>query len=140
MQVRLNMRVNLTDQWIKDPVHILNVDEARLVNEGPLAEQFVGQELLFRGGFLRERPHLNYWLRHRKGSDAEVDYVLALGMDILPIEVKAGATRRLRSLHQMLLMPSVSRRPIRLWAGLPSRGPVSQSVAGAEGRGASTIS
>ena len=65
------------------------MDDIRLVNEGNIAEQFVGQHLFFRRGIFEE-PRLNYWLREGKADNAEVDYVIERGRKILPIEVKAG--------------------------------------------------
>jgi predicted AAA+ superfamily ATPase len=71
-----------------------------LVNEGPLAEQFIGQHLAYLDS---GRPQLNYWIREGKANNAEVDYVLARGTRILPIEVKAGAGGSLKSLQQFVL-------------------------------------
>jgi len=71
------------------------------VNEGALAEQFVGQELL--GSLPHGRtPELHFWMREAKSSTAEVDYLLEHGPRVVPIEVKAGRTGRLRSLHQFV--------------------------------------
>lgn len=71
------------------------------VNEGALAEQFVGQELLAYGDYYVDR-HLHFWEREKKGSSAEVDYVVNINSRIIPIEVKAGKTGRLRSLQQFM--------------------------------------
>ncbi len=68
------------------------------VNRGNMVEQFVGQELLT----LREiyQPgEVYYWERDALGSVSEIDYVINVGSDIVPIEVKAGATGRLKSLR-----------------------------------------
>ncbi len=69
-----------------------------LLNRGGLAEQFVGQELLAYGRSY-EMQHLYYWDRDKPGSVAEIDYVTNMGPNIIPIEVKAGTTGRLKSLH-----------------------------------------
>jgi len=69
-----------------------------LVNQGQLAEQWVGQELRAARPFNQE-PALYTWVRETKNSNAEVDYVLQVGGRVVPIEVKAGASGRLRSLH-----------------------------------------
>lgn len=45
-------------------------------------------------------PALFYWMREAKSAAAEIDYLLTVGQDIIPIEIKAGATGTLRSLHQ----------------------------------------
>lgn len=71
------------------------------VNSGELAEQFVGQELLAYANPYEER-HLFFWERSKTGSSAEIDYVVRVDSRIVPIEVKAGATGRLRSLKQFL--------------------------------------
>ncbi len=71
------------------------------IHEGALAEQFVGQELLAYADFFREEK-LFFWEREKPGSDAEVDYVITVDSLIVPIEVKAGKTGRLKSLRQFM--------------------------------------
>ena len=75
--------------------------ETQLVNAGPGAEQFIGQHLQF---LLAERPNreLTYWLREGRSNNAEVDYVCEFGSRIVPMEVKAGRTGKLKSLHQFV--------------------------------------
>lgn len=75
--------------------------EDRLINEGAIAEQFVGQHLqsLLAGSANRE---LTYWLREGRSANAEVDFVVAFNGMILPIEVKSGATGSMKSLHQFM--------------------------------------
>ena len=68
-----------------------------LLNRGMLSEQFVGQELLAYTD-RHEQGRLFFWVREQKGSSAEVDYVITAGEDIIPIEVKSGATGKLKSL------------------------------------------
>ena len=76
-------------------------DDIQLINEGAIAEQFVGQHLL---ELLADSPNreLTYWLREGRSSNAEVDFVVALDGRIVPIEVKAGGRGSLRSLHQFV--------------------------------------
>jgi predicted AAA+ superfamily ATPase len=68
------------------------------INSGSVAEQFVGQELR-----AYTDPHqpsrLFFWARDKRGSSAEVDYIMNVGTDILPLEVKAGKTGTLKSLR-----------------------------------------
>ena len=80
---------------------IQELTENELVNEGGLAEQFIGQHLLNIGEG-RQNPELHYWLREGKANNAEVDYLIALGGHIYPVEVKAGKSGSLKSLHQFL--------------------------------------
>lgn len=87
-------------------VEALLKESLLLINRGALAEQFVGQELLAYGRHY-EAQHLYYWDREKPGSLAEVDYVVNVGSRIVPIEVKAGTTGRLKSLHLFMKEKSV---------------------------------
>ncbi len=84
-----------------DAVAVSTAPELTVVNNGQLAEQLVGQELRACRRF-NEEPALYAWVREAASSSAEVDYVLQVGMRIVPIEVKAGARGTLRSLHVMV--------------------------------------
>ncbi len=88
------------------------------VNQGALAEQWGGQELLgSRESY--QPPHLHYWARESRSSSAEVDYVIAGTTDPVPVEVKAGKSGTLKSLHLFAKEKSVP-LAIRLNADLPS--------------------
>lgn len=90
--------VKFTNQL--DPDILLNTD-LMLINRGSLAEQFVGQELITLppNYFPKE---LFYWEREKTGSTAEVDYIITIRDQIIPVEVKAGKTGSLRSLQEFL--------------------------------------
>jgi len=66
-------------------------------NQGELAEQFIGQHLLYSQPSYMH-PELYYWCREKAQSNAEVDFVIQQGNSILPIEVKSGKTGTLKSL------------------------------------------
>lgn len=70
-----------------------------LINEGAMAEQFIGQQLL---SIPDASPTLNYWVRQAKTSNAEVDYVISRGPLIVPLEVKSGKSGSLKSLQQFV--------------------------------------
>ncbi len=89
-----------------------------LVNQGSLCEQLVGQHLLYSAP-PREEPQLFYWAREKRGSSAEVDYVISQGREIIPVEVKAGKTGRLKSLH-LFLREKRRRQAVRLSSAPPS--------------------
>lgn len=78
------------------------LSEKELLNlyRGALAEQFVGQELLFHGGSENER--LYYWDRPQKSSSAEVDYVIVRQGEIIPVEVKSSSPGKLKSMSVFL--------------------------------------
>jgi uncharacterized protein len=75
-------------------------DEEELLTKGNIAEQFIAQHLNQRNP--RQRNELFYWLRDGKSGAAEIDFVISLNGRILPIEVKAGSTGKMRSLWQFL--------------------------------------
>jgi len=78
-----------------------NANDIMLINSGAISEQFIGQHLLY-SRELFDEPELYYWSREKRSSSAEVDYVVSLGPKIIPVEVKAGKTGRLKSLHAFL--------------------------------------
>jgi uncharacterized protein len=77
---------------------IATVDEVKLINTGSICEQFIGQHLLYARLFYEE-PELFYWCREKRQASSEIDYVLAFGGKIFPVEVKAGKTGTLKSLQ-----------------------------------------
>lgn len=79
---------------------LLNPDIAQ-INNGTIAETFVGLELKAYQSVHSEKQ-LHYWLREKKQSNAEVDYVFQKSDNIIPIEVKSGSTGTLKSLHIFL--------------------------------------
>lgn len=70
-------------------------------NKGELAEQFIGQHLLY-SQHSYMNPELYYWNREKSQSSAEVDFVIQQDNSILPIEVKSGKTGTLKSLHMFM--------------------------------------
>ena len=89
-----------------------------LVNEGGLAEQSVGQVLRAALPPFAERA-LYFWSSDRKGAVAEVDYLVQHGSRIIPVEVKAGTTGTLKSLHQFMAIRRLN-LPVRINADRPS--------------------
>jgi len=67
-------------------------------NNGAVAEQFIGQHLLYAALPYKE-PNLYYWNREKRNSAAEVDYLIQINSAVVPVEVKAGVTGSLKSLH-----------------------------------------
>lgn len=93
-------------------------DDLKLVNEGAIAEQFIGQHLQ---ALLAESPNreLTYWLREGRSANAELDFVVALEGQIIPVEVKAGASGSMKSLHQFMAEKQAP-FAVRFDAGLPA--------------------
>jgi len=92
-------------------------DELMLINQGALAEQWVGQELLCSLD-AHESPYLNYWAREARSSSAEIDYVVASTKPV-PVEVKAGKSGSLKSLH-LFLKEKHADFALRINADMPS--------------------
>lgn len=102
------------------------------VHSGALAEQFVGQHLLFQKPPY-EKPSLFYWSRMKKGSTSELDYLMVHTYEILPVEVKAGTTGRLKSLH-VFVSEKAGSSAIRFNSDLPSRVDTHTVIPGREKR------
>jgi uncharacterized protein len=101
---------------------LLRVEGSRLANEGGIAEQLGGQ--LLRSTFLKFiDPQLFYWVREKAGSEAEIDYLLQHNAQIIPIEVKAGSTGTLRSLHNFMKQKKLT-MAVRINADYPSIVPI----------------
>lgn len=99
-----------------------SISELILINSGAVAEQLVGQQL--RTNFPSfSSPSLYYWHRAEKSSNAEIDYVIQHNHYIIPIEVKAGTTGSLKSLH-LFMKEKQSKLAIRINSGQPSFTPV----------------
>ncbi len=79
----------------------LLANEFSTINKGNIAEQFVGME--FVKYFSPDaKPQLYYWQREKRGSNAEVDYLLQLNTNIIPVEVKSGMQGKMQSLFLFL--------------------------------------
>ncbi|MCA1760050.1 MAG: AAA family ATPase [Bacteroidales bacterium] len=84
---------------------------------GMAAEQIVAQELKalsFDVGLKR-----NYWMRNKRGSTAEVDFIIVFDGKIIPVEVKSGHNAHLKSIHQFMNETNHD-IAIRVWSGIHS--------------------
>ncbi|MCL2809470.1 MAG: AAA family ATPase [Treponema sp.] len=80
---------------------LLISDDFSLINKGNIAELFAGLEIL-KSSSCYEQKSLYYWHRENKSSNAEVDFVVQLGKDIIPIEVKSSAKGAMQSMRLFL--------------------------------------
>ncbi len=97
---------------------LLKEPDLTLVNEGAIAEQLVGQLLRSLSPHYID-PELYYWVREAHGSEAEVDYLIQNGTDIIPIEVKSGKTGHLKSMRLYLKEKKTSTFGIRICSQPP---------------------
>ncbi len=103
---------------------LANTGDIRLINAGGVAEQFAAQQLAWLG---EGKPELTYWQREGRRSNAEVDFVISTGSHIHPLEIKAGKSGTLKSLHQFVLHKN-SEQAIRFDLNPPSRQKINQPV------------
>lgn len=90
------------------------VNDLSEVYKGKVIEHLVGQEIL--SSKYNVMSELNFWTREKKDAEAEIDYIILKNNYVIPIEIKAGATGRLRSL--LNFMDEVKHPwAIRLYAG-----------------------
>lgn len=83
-----------TGDWLLNPLE-------EFINKGMLVESFVGQELVAYEHPMK-KAQLYFWKREARGSEAEVDYLIQHERAIIPIEVKSGKGRTLRSMQLFL--------------------------------------
>jgi predicted AAA+ superfamily ATPase len=84
-----------------DLTNLLLDEKIEQINRGALAEMFVGTELV-KTQNNRLPAELYYWQREKLGSNAEVDYVVQTGQNIVPVEVKAGTKGIMQSMFLFL--------------------------------------
>ena len=79
---------------------IIGTYDLNSIYQGTLIEHLIGQELLaFQYNALSA---LHFWVREKKESTAEVDYLFQYDGLIIPIEVKSGKEGTLKSLHSYM--------------------------------------
>jgi predicted AAA+ superfamily ATPase len=76
---------------------VLLGDTLTQINKGSIAELFVGLEIV-KSMPCNQPAQLYYWQREQRGSQAEIDYIVQIGSDIIPVEVKAGTRGAMQSL------------------------------------------
>ena len=93
---------------------VFGTTDLNAVYGGKVIEHLVGQELYASQASMIFKLH--FWISEKKQSNAEVDFVLAHENKVIPVEVKSGASGRLRSLHQFIDRADHA-SAVRLYAG-----------------------
>lgn len=75
-----------------------NID---MLNKGNIAEAFTGLELI-KYSSVYEKRQLYYWHREKRGSSAEVDYIIEKDGEVIPVEIKSGRTGKMQSMYRFL--------------------------------------
>lgn len=80
---------------------LLLAENIDMLNKGSMAETFTGIEMI-KYSNVYEKAQLYYWHREKRGSSAEVDYLIEKDGQVLPVEVKSGSTGKMQSLNLFL--------------------------------------
>ena len=83
---------------------------------GRAAEQIVAQELRVLLDTIY-KEHQYYWVRDKKGTTSEIDFVWQTSNQIIPVEVKVGTNSHLRSLHSFVNNANHHVTAVRFWSG-----------------------
>jgi predicted AAA+ superfamily ATPase len=81
---------------------------------GKIAEQIVAQELIANDYHVSTKR--KFWVRDKKGSEAEIDFIIQKNGKAIPIEVKSGHNAKLKSLH-IFMANSTADMAVRVWSG-----------------------
>ena len=76
---------------------ILGSNDLSKIYQGTMIEHLTGQELL--ANQYNALSELFFWVKEKKESTAEVDFLISFEGKIIPIETKSGKTGTLKSLH-----------------------------------------
>ena len=93
---------------------ILGSSDLNSTYQGIVIEHLTGQEILAMQ--YDALSSLHFWVREKKTSSAEVDFLYAIDSKLIPIEVKSGTEGKLKSLH-LFMNISPQRLAIRFYAG-----------------------
>ncbi|WP_028490043.1 ATP-binding protein [Thiothrix lacustris] len=100
------------------PVQSILHAPLELAGRGSLAEQFVGQQLLYaKPAYIN--PELYYWQPPKAEAQAEVDFLYTQGNEIIAVEVKAGSGGTIKSLQSFVIKKQAN-RAVRISSAKPS--------------------
>ncbi|MCZ6673511.1 MAG: AAA family ATPase [Verrucomicrobia bacterium] len=91
-----------------DITSLMTAQDFDRINKGSIAEAFVGQEMIAAQSE-REPASLYYWHREARNSNAQVDYVINLEEQIIPLEVKAGGKGSMQSIRKFMAERNLSK-------------------------------
>ena len=107
-QIKLNkFKVILLDPGLHQQIlglkmaDIISAQDLAVINQGNIAEVFVGTEIIkYSSSYSKQQ--LYYWHKEKRGSNAEVDYLIQKGNKIIPLEVKSGTRGQMQSMKIFL--------------------------------------
>lgn len=118
-QIRINkFKAILFDTGIHQKILGLNMadiiaaQEINVINKGSIAEVFTGLEII-KNSPPDSEGRLYYWHKEKRASNAEIDYLIPCGSQIVPIEVKSGIRGKMQSMR-IFMAEHNSQKGIRL--------------------------
>lgn len=79
---------------------MLSIVDLNSAHRGAIIPHLIGQEIISTHRAVNYKP--SFWVREKKQSNSEVDWLIQKHGQLIPIEVKSGAAGALRSLHQFM--------------------------------------
>ncbi len=79
---------------------MLGINDLSNLFKGAIIPHIIIQELMSLNNFVYKKP--NFWVREKKQASSEINLVYQQGKYVIPIEIKAGKTGTLKSLHQFV--------------------------------------
>ncbi len=104
----------LVNYDLKIQAELLSYKDLSNAYKGAIIPHIITQEIISLNTFKQKKP--NFWVRDKAQTSSEVDLLFHHGDKVIPIEIKSGATGKLRSLHQFI---ERSNHPyaVRIYAG-----------------------
>jgi len=93
---------------------LFDTEDLNNVYDSKIAEHIVGQELISINNSIADK--VSFWVKEKKQSNAQVDYIIPYEKYIIPVEVKSGKAGRLRSLHEFIDLTSHN-YAVRIYSG-----------------------
>jgi len=103
--------VNYFSGW---QTRLLGIRDLQEAYKGRIVQHWVGQMML--ANWNEPLEGLLFWVREKRQSSAEVDFLFPFEDKLIPLEVKSGAAGKLKSLHQFMDLCN-HHLAIRLYAG-----------------------
>ncbi len=83
---------------------IIHAADLNSIYKGLLTEHICTQEVISLNTY--QQFPVNFWVREKKQSNAEIDLIIPHEGNLIPIEIKSGKQGTLRSLHQFIGLSS----------------------------------
>ena len=99
------------------PLDYENLERVLWANSGAVAEQATGQ--LLRASAPRNADETLFYWQQIGSNNSEIDYVIQRGSSIVPVEVKAGTSGAMKSLHYFMFKRQLD-TAVRIDANPPS--------------------